>query len=319
MQSVSVIIPTLNASQWLTGQLLALHKQTVQIAEIVIVDSQSEDHTCALAAADPLCRVLPIRKADFDHGATRDFAARTSHSDYLWFLTQDAVPADDHCLEELLKALAQDDIACAYARQLASQDATRIEQLNRLLNYPPQGSIRSAEDIASLQIRAFFMSNSCCLYRRDIYEACGGFEHDLPTNEDMLMASEFLRRGYRIAYCATARVYHSHRMTLGQWYRRSFDIGAFTRLYAKQLQGVSAMGAGRTYVVHIVKQLLREGRLCSFLHFCVITVARMLGNRAGQRFAGYSERALLQRTQNPGFWKRYLKNRATAPSAAGSR
>lgn len=308
MLTVSVIIPTLNASKYLLQQLSALHAQTANISEVVIVDSQSEDDTCAIASSDSICRIITIQRADFDHGATRDLAARTCHSDYLWFLTQDAIPADEHCLAELLNALNEDDIACAYARQLPQKNASRIEQLNRNINYPEQGNVRSVQDIPTLQIRSFFMSNTCCLYKRRAYENCGGFQHYLPMNEDMLIAATFLHKGYRIAYCADARVYHSHHMTLSQWYKRSFDIGAFMELYARQLKGIKALGAGKKYALAISKQLLSEGRLYSTLYFFLILVARIFGDRAGHRFTRYSQRSILRKTQNPSFWLRYLND-----------
>jgi rhamnosyltransferase len=312
MQTVSVLIPTLNASQWLPMQLAALHAQTVEISEIVIIDSQSEDDTYALASTDPLCRVIPILKSDFDHGATRDFAARTCNSEYLWFLTQDAIPADENCLEELIKAIHDEDIACAYGRQIVSDDATRIEQLNRLVNYPTQGFVRSAEDIPSLQIRTFFLSNTCCLYKRDIYLRCGGFQHNLPMNEDMLIAAGFIRQGYRTAYCANARVWHMHHMTLKQWYQRSFDTGAFMEMYSRELNGVKAYGVGKKYVFFVIRQLLREGRILSFLFFDLICAVRLLGDCDGHRYMNLSKHSILRRTQNPVFWQRYMHDNCAA-------
>lgn len=311
-RTVSVLIPTLNAAQWLPEQLEALHMQTAKIAEIVIIDSQSEDDTCEIVAADSLCRVMHVQRADFDHGAVRDAAARTCESDYLWFLTQDAIPADPICLEELLKAVQDESVACAYGRQLASQKAGRIEQLNREMNYPERSFVRTAADIPSLQIRAFFLSNTCCLYKRDIYLRCGGFQHELPTNEDMLMAASFLQQGYATAYCAAACVWHTHRQTIRQWYRRSFDIGAFMEMFRGRLKGVQALGEGRKYVFTMSCRLLREGRVVSLLHFALICAARLLGDRAGHHYLRFSEHALLRRTQNPSFWVRYCNDHAAA-------
>ena len=311
-QTVSVLIPTLNASQYLQKQLDALHAQTIKVSEIVIVDSQSDDRTCAIASADPLCRVISIEKADFDHGGTRNLAARTCCSEYLWFLTQDAIPANEYCLEELINAVQKEAVACAYARQIAAENATQIEKLNRLANYPLKGFIRSEEDIQTLQIRAFFLSNSCCLYKRNIYEHCGGFQNYLPTNEDMLMASTFLYSGYRTAYCAAACVYHTHNMTLKQWYQRSFDTGAFLKMYSKQLKGVTSQSAGKKYVIFVITQLLKKRRICSVFYFCLICVTRFLGNYAGHHFTFFSKRSILRKTQNPSFWQKYLNDNSVA-------
>lgn len=312
MPSVSVVIPTLNAAKWLPKQLQSLHKQVREIAEIVIIDSQSDDNTCELALKDSLCRLISIERKNFDHGETRDFAARTCQSEYLWFLTQDAIPADENCLEELLHAVQPPDIACAYARQIADENATRIEQLNRLMNYPEQGWIRNKGDIPTFQIRAFFLSNTCCLYKRALYENSGGFQHFLPTNEDMLMAANFLNRGYQIAYCSTAKVLHTHHTTIKQWYQRSFDVGAFTSMYARQLNGVNLQEAGKKYVLSIAKQLSREGKIITLPKFLLICIARYLGNHNGQHYMNFSESSILHQTQNPMFWVRYLHDNNAA-------
>lgn len=310
--TVSVLIPTLNAAKWLPEQLNAIHAQTVEIAEIVIIDSQSEDDTCKIAAADPLCRLLHVNRAEFDHGGTRDDAARTCQSDYLWFLTQDAIPAEPNCLEELVKAVQDEKVACAYGRQLASKDASRIEQLNRKANYSSHDFVRSSASVSSLQIRAFFLSNTCCLYKRELYLSCGGFQHELPTNEDMLMAATFLHNGYSTAYCAKAWVWHMHRMTLKQWYQRSFDIGAFTELFKKQLEGVDTHGEGKKYAYSIIKQLFQEGRIISIFYFGMVCAIRLLGDSDGHRYASLSHSSILRRTQNRTFWQRYFNRQDTA-------
>jgi hypothetical protein len=43
-----------------------MHRQHIS-REVVIVDSQSEDDTCAIASSIRL-RIIPIKRADFDHG-----------------------------------------------------------------------------------------------------------------------------------------------------------------------------------------------------------------------------------------------------------
>jgi rhamnosyltransferase len=228
------------------------------------------------------------------------------------FLTQDAIPTEANCLEELIKAVQDDDIACAYGRQIAPKDATRIEVLSRQINYPSISFVRSAKDIPSLQIRAFFLSNSCCLYKRDLYLQCGGFQHDLPSNEDMLIAAKFMQNNYRIAYCASACILHEHNTTLKRWCQRSFDSGAFMEMYSRQLGNVRATAEGKKYVLFIIKELLREGRIFSVFYFCLICMGRLLYDRAGRRYTRLTNASILRRTQNPAFWQRYLREEGAA-------
>ncbi len=312
MATVSVIIPTMNASAWLSKQLKALHTQTKEISEIVIVDSQSEDDTCSIATNDTLCRVISIRRGQFDHGGTRDYVARLCQSDYLWFLTQDAIPANADCLQNLINATQRSDIACAYGRQITANDTASIEKLNRLMNYPEQSFERSAKDIPSLHIRAFFLSNTCCLYKRNIYLRCGGFQHYLPTNEDMLMAATFLRKGYSTAYCAEALVWHAHHMSISQWYRRSFDQGAFFEMYQSAFRDVDVHKEGLKYATNVLYRLLTQGHFFSMLHFSIICLFRYLGNRHGHQYTKLSKRAILNRTQNQTFWQTYLNDHSSA-------
>ena len=66
-------------------------------------------------------------------------------------------------------------IACVYGRQLPGRDSSPYEKLSRLHNYSELSRTKTGEDIKKLGIKAFFCSDVCCAYRRDIYEECGGF------------------------------------------------------------------------------------------------------------------------------------------------
>lgn len=148
--TVSVLIPIRNASQWLPRQLEALLAQKAEKAEIVIIDSEPDDATCESVSREPLCRLMPVQQTDFDHGATLEEAARSCQSTYPWFWAEDAIPTDPWCLEELLKDLQGENIACVFARQRATQEAGCIEQFNRELNNPNWSFVHDA-DIHPLQ------------------------------------------------------------------------------------------------------------------------------------------------------------------------
>ena len=90
-----------------------------------------------------------------------------------------------------------------------------------------------------LGIRSFLLSDSCAAYRRSAYESVGGFTHPIETNEDMLIAADFLRAGYALVYQAEARVLHAHNYSLLQEYRRNRKIGAFLVRYSERFQGAN--------------------------------------------------------------------------------
>ena len=94
--NISVIIPTLNAGTMIDDLLSALKRQTITPAEIIVVDSSSDDDTQAIVRTKhPEVRLLVIDRKDFNHGGTRDYALRESSGEFVCFLTQDALPKNN--------------------------------------------------------------------------------------------------------------------------------------------------------------------------------------------------------------------------------
>ena len=226
-------------------------------------------------------RFIGIERKDFDHGATRDMALRESNGDFVLFLTQDAMPANEHYIENLMKPFSDEKVALVTGRQIARPDARPAERLVREFNYPEQSHIRDASDIERLGIKAFFASDVCAAYRRSAYLAVGGFEHPIDTNEDMLIAAAFLHAGYKIAYEASAEVVHSHNFTLKQQYKRNYLMGKEIQKHAALLGGAKVAGEGMALVKYVIQGLAKGCHFCEIIRFCFDCAARLLGNRAG--------------------------------------
>lgn len=280
--SVSVIIPTLNAGERIDRLLDAVAKQTLSPEEIIVVDSQSDDGTASRAAAHPRVRVVPIARGAFDHGGTRDMALRLSHGDFVVFLTQDALPVGNDCLERLMAPFKDPGVAAVGGRQIAYPEARPFERMIRAHNYPAESRVWRAEDISRLGVRAYLISDVCAAYRREAYLSVGGFDHPIMTNEDMLMAQKLLGAGFALAYSAEAAVYHSHRLTWRQEFRRNWVIGRTMKRYERRFQCGSEMSEGITLVKSVLAQLMENGQLAECAGFCLNCSARLLGNRLGR-------------------------------------
>lgn len=280
---ISVIIPTLNAERWISRQLDMLLSQTVE-TEIIVIDSGSTDATRSVvrARADRV-RLLEIPREDFDHGGTRDYALRQSTGDFVCFLTQDALPTDECCLERLLAAFSAPDIAAVYGRHIAYPDAPAYERLTRAFNYPNEPRVWRRADIPRYGVKAFFFSNACSAYRREAYLAVGGFDAPILSNEDMMMAAKLLHAGYALAYAPEAAVFHSHRYTLRQEYRRNVRIGKVMEQYRDRLSGAEVDAEGWRMLRYVGGGLAREGRIGELLGFGVRACVRLAGNRIGKR------------------------------------
>ena len=280
--SVSVVIPTLNAEGEIGALLSSIESQTLKPSEIIVVDSSSTDGTVAEIVAHPGVSLITIDRADFNHGLTRDMALRRTTGEFVCFLTQDAVPADERYLQNLVAPMLGDSqIALVSGRQLPKADARRFEQLVREFNYPLELSVRSNKDLPRLGIKTFFASDVCSAYRRDAYLVCGGFSR-VDTNEDMLMASCFIGHGFKVAYEPSAVVYHSHNLTLRQQFKRNSVVGYFLERHSDELMNANELGEGGRLVKSVALQLIREKRINEFFCFGLDCASRFFGNRAGR-------------------------------------
>lgn len=286
---ISLVVPTLNAGGNLRPLLEALLAQSRPPEEILVVDSSSEDGTAAVAAAygraAPRIRLLSVPRGAFNHGGTRDMALRQTTGEYVLFLTQDALPADGHTVEQLLLPFWDARVAAVCGRQIARPGATPQEALIRSFNYPAESRVWGAEAVAERGIKAFFFSDVCAAYRREAYLAVGGFDREIPTNEDMLIAAKFLGAGWKLAYTADGAVYHSHRDSPAQAYRRHRLIGHTLQTHRARLQGAASTGEGLRLVGHVLAGLLRQGNFGAMAAFCLNAAARQAGYLAGRRAA----------------------------------
>jgi rhamnosyltransferase len=224
---ISVIIPTLDAGSILGRLLLSLSKQTTPM-EVIVVDSSSTDHTVKVAQNYGV-KVLTVNKNDFNHGQTRNIAARTSKSDVLVFMTQDSLPTDEYCLENLLKPLVNTQAIASFGRQIFNQDAAPTEQFARIFNYPGTPTIKWIDDLPKLGIKTFFFSNVCSAIKTKEFKELGCFPENVIMFEDLIFAAKAILNGYKIAYVPEAKVIHSHNFSLKQQFQRYLDAGISLR------------------------------------------------------------------------------------------
>lgn len=286
---ISLVIPTLDAEQDIETLLEKLSIQSITIDELVVVDSASDDRTAeivsAFAESHPNVSLRAIKREDFDHGKTRDKALREwTTGEFVLFMTQDAVPADKHYVDDILKPFEDPMVGVVSGRQLPKADARLFERLVRGFNYPDHSFKRGKDDLLRYGVKTFFTSDVCSAYRRSAYMEVGGFCRTM-MSEDMYLAARLVAAGYLVAYAADACVYHSHNLTPKQQYVRNYAVGRFLEEHADVLMGVSEIGEGKKLAMNVGGQLLKGGHVGELCSFGVDCVARLLGNRAGRRDA----------------------------------
>ncbi|QHW31537.1 glycosyltransferase family 2 protein [Paenibacillus rhizovicinus] len=299
---VSVIIPTYNAGPEFERLLRRLQSQSQPPYEIIVIDSASTDGTAETARRVGV-RVIPIAKANFDHGGTRNAAAKQSKGDTLLFMTQDAYPDDDYLIERLIEALyAEEDTACAYARQIAREDADGLERMARENNYPPVSIRKQRSDLPRLGIKTFFCSNVCAAYKKTIFDELGQFDAPVLFNEDLFFAARCVLNRYAVRYVAEARVIHSHHYTVMQQFRRYFDNGVSMRDNEWVYPYASVGKAGSSLVRQQLQFLIRSRRWLWIPKLVADAGAKLLGFQLGKRYRKLPPKLCVRFSMHRGIW-----------------
>ena len=211
--SVTVIIPTYRPGDKFRRLMEKLKSQTVSPDKIIIMNTEERFWDDRMIRGVSQAEVYHISKKEFDHGRTRARGAEKADSEFLIYFTQDAVPADERTVENLLRPFRDPEIGAVYGRQLPDKNCRLIERYTRSFNYPEKSMKKNGEDLPKLGIKTFFCSNVCAAYRKSVYEKMGGFVYPSIFNEDMIMAGSMIKAGYGVFYAADARVIHSHNYT----------------------------------------------------------------------------------------------------------
>jgi len=279
---ISVIIPTLNAASTLPKLLNSLYSQTRQPDEIIIVDSESDDDTCMITTQYNRVILIKIKRKEFNHGATRKLAVNRSNGDYILFTTQDALPANNNYIENIIRPFTKDnEIVVAGGRQIAWPKSSAIQVHVRNFNYPSSAWVRSSADLKKYGMKTFFLSDVCSAYRRDIYDRFGG--HDTTIfGEDMLFAAKIINAGYKMAYVPSAIVYHSHDYSLYDEYKRNYLDGYVREVNKKLLHNASVTKEGKKLFFYVMHNLLKGNNYLELLYFPLICLAKLLGNKTGK-------------------------------------
>ncbi len=226
----TVVLPVKDGAPHLRELLPALLAQRVPGGhEILAIDSASSDGSAAILAAHGV-RTLAIPAAAFDHGETRNQGARAAAGRVLVFLTQDALPVDEHVVARLADAVERDErVAGAFARQVPRPDADAVTRrdLAGWVACEPEPRLVFAGDLAAFdrlpaleRYRLSVFDDVCSAVRRETLLA-----HPFaptPFGEDVEWGLRMLRLGRGLAYVPDAAVVHSHRRAARALFRRNY-------------------------------------------------------------------------------------------------
>lgn len=275
---VSVICPIYNGESYLKNLFLKVREQeNIDFIEIIAPVSKSNDNSLKEAE---LYADIVYEVDSFNHGKTRHEAALKANGDYLVFITQDIMPVDNFWLYNLIKDLNEDVIA-AFSKQIAYKKHGEIEKLIRDFNYP---DIKRVCNIKNKEINGrknlFFSDASSVVLKKEFFNL-GGYNFVVPTNEDVVLANKIIESGKSFMYEPKSAVYHSHKLSLKDTYKRYEAIGKFEKLYSKEINFSNTNGEGKRLVLFVTKNLLKKAKLLDIFYFGIDILVRLVGYRKG--------------------------------------
>lgn len=307
VERIDIIIPVYKPDNTFLTLIERLERQNIAVGQIIVMNTEQKyfDRLLYGTSFQKEHRNLVVKhlsKREFDHGKTRNIAVQHSDADYFIMMTQDAVPADEYLVEELIRQVRQDKVAVAYARQLAAENSSEIEKYARNFNYPDQEAVKTREDLGRLGIKTFFCSNVCAAYDRKIFDELGGFVKHTIFNEDMIYAAKAVEAGYGIAYAAKAKVFHSHDYTNMEQFHRNFDLGVSQAEHPEVFEAYSSESEGIRFVLQLVRHLREKGHCRQIPHAVIQSGFKYIGYLFGKHYRSLPRKMVLRMSGSREYW-----------------
>ena len=302
-EPVTVFLPTWNAGARLEQVLAAIRAQrTSRPMHLRAIDSMSTDGTRERLARHGF-DVQVIEQRDFDHGTTRNRGVLESSTEIVVLLTQDACPADESWLEELIAPFADAGVAGTWARQIERPGCHPFQRINLAghmgtadgrVVIEPLSVAQWAELTPGERADRLVFDNVSSAVRRSVFERI-----PFPAStfgEDMAWARAVLLAGHRLVFAGRARVEHTHDVNRAEFYDRVVLTHSARRRLAnvdplpthaataRRLRDTARAFAGAARKARDLPLRARLAALATALPYAALQVAAI---RRGARTASY--------------------------------
>lgn len=320
---VSIILPTYNGIKYIDEVLQAVFLQKTSFHfEMIVIDSGSTDGTVEIIKKYPV-RFYQIDKNEFGHGKTRNHAAELAQGKFLVFITQDATPANDDWLEELIQGFSLDPaIACVFGKHIARPDCDPITRRDLILHFAAfsqsdtpliqhlENTPEGWQDFYQKPYWYGFNSNVNSALKKEVWQKIR-FRNLLYT-EDQMIGRDIITSGYKKAYIPRAAVFHSHSYpTYRQYLQRFFDELRGMEMafgYKEEVSLLTLIPETIRVTFNDAKYMIKEtdypfAKMVYWIYFrWWVNLCRILGAYFGQRHKQLpaSLRKALSLEKNPG-------------------
>jgi rhamnosyltransferase len=257
--TVSIVIPVKNEATGIRACLDSWINQTIDVEEIVVIDSGSTDGTVEICKAYPQVKLLEISGEEFNHGTTRNLAMQAVTGELTLMTVGDGKAYDKRVLERMRKHFHEDEVAGVCGLQVVPHDRDKnpvewfrpcSEPLPKKFVFANANSFNALPPCQKLQAASW--DNVIAMYRTHVLRDKIPFRK-VTYGEDPLWATEALQSGHALIYDPSCRVYHYHLEDTEVTYKRSITMH-FLRHRLFQLQPQPA-GSTTRYFLSYAKSL----------------------------------------------------------------
>ena len=264
-QSVSIVIPVRNEASGIRQCLDSWLQQTVDVREIVVIDSGSDDGTTDICREYEKVELVEIPGSEFNHGTTRNRAMQHVTGDLTLMTVGDAKAADDRVLERLRDGFDSPDVAGVCGFQIVAHETDK----NPVEWFRPQSqpqsrryAFRSPDEFEALSAAekkaAASWDDVVAMYRTSVLRDEIPFR-EITYGEDPMWAIDALKAGHTLVYNPEARVYHYHLENGDVTYKRAVTMLCLrNRLFGDV---PDCPTAGFRFYASVARTLLKEKAL----------------------------------------------------------
>ncbi|WP_157605153.1 glycosyltransferase [Schlesneria paludicola] len=284
LPSASIVFLTYNGMPLVEDVLKSIRNQKFNgDYELLCIDTSSKDGTFELSRT--LCdEVIQIQPHEFHHSRTRNLGVSVSNNDICVFLSQDALPSDEHWLTNLISPFVDPDVGAVYGRQKAPDHFGAQRRYSMGEVYPEARQVRQFVPGEKRSLSEVRFSDANGAYRRALLLEKPFPEH-VPISEDIAACYYILEKGLKVVYEPLANVIHGHERSIKDEFRWAFDSGiALKRL------GILGNPNFKSETKYGIKKLTDElvyftkrFAIGTAMHSVSVYAARWLGVQLGKR------------------------------------
>ena len=222
---LSFIVPVYNRPDEVRELLESLSVQSDDDFELIIVEDGSS--ISSKPVIDEYAEKLQIQyhfKENEGPSIGRNYGLAQAKSDYFLFVDSDCIlpPHYVKTVRDFLQTHPKVDAFGGPDRADAQFNTLQKSISYSLTSFFTTGGIRGGKK----QVDKFYPRSFNLGFSRKVYEQTGGFpDTKLHPGEDMILAIEIIKKGFKTALISDAFVYHKRRTSLKQFKRQVYRFG----------------------------------------------------------------------------------------------